>query len=115
MSRSEVGSRIRQARETRQLTQAELAEKAGLPAAAISHFETGIRLPGTSTLRKLADALGVSLDFLLGRTAEPTGAGPVQEALYRDLRDLSDHSLGVIQGIIEHLKEKDEKERNQGS
>ena len=111
MAANEVGSRIRQAREKRQLTQAELAEKAGLPPATISHFETGIRIPGTSTLKKLADALDESLDYLLGRTDQPLGVGPRHDILYRDLHDLSEDSLDVVQGIVEKLKEMDEKKR----
>jgi len=54
-------------RELRGLTQAELGRRAGIAAASISHFETGQRAPSLESLVKLADALDVSVDVLLGR------------------------------------------------
>jgi transcriptional regulator with XRE-family HTH domain len=57
----------------RGLTQAELGKRAGMAAASISHFETGQRAPSLESLVRLADALHVSVDTLLGRaTAEAT-------------------------------------------
>ena len=52
------------AREMRGLSQAELGKKAQLQPTAISHFETGGRAPSFDNLRRLADALNVSTDYL---------------------------------------------------
>ena len=112
MPRDPLPDRIRQARDARQLTQVQLAERAGLPPATISHFETGIRTPGTSTLRRLADALEVTVDYLLGR-AEPTPSGPDAEVIFRNLTGLSTRSLEEIRRMTEALKKLDEKD-NQG-
>lgn len=54
-------------RDLRGLTQAELGLRAGVGAASISHFETGQRIPSLDSLIKVADALDVSVDALLGR------------------------------------------------
>jgi transcriptional regulator with XRE-family HTH domain len=63
------GRRLAEVRKLRELTQEELAEKARVPAAVISHFETGVRSSASAdNLVKLADALRVSVDYLLGRT-----------------------------------------------
>lgn len=51
----------------RGLSQAQVAMWAGVPASSISHFIAGSRKPSFETLIKLADALRVSTDFLLGR------------------------------------------------
>lgn len=59
--------RLREVREHRELTQGELATRARLQPSAISHFETGTRKPSFDNLRRLADALDVTIDFLLGR------------------------------------------------
>src|SRR6266536_2859794 len=59
--------RLRTFREMRGLTQGDLGAKAGMAAASVSHFETGQRLPSLDSLVKLADALEVSVDALLGR------------------------------------------------
>lgn len=56
-------------RELRGLTQAQLGARAGIAPAAISHFETGQRVPSLESLVKLADALSCSIDVLLGRTS----------------------------------------------
>ena len=61
-------------RELRKLTQSDLGARAGIAAASISHFETGQRTPSLESLVKLADALAVSLDALLGRAPVETSA-----------------------------------------
>ena len=60
------GHRLRHFRESKKLTQSTLAEKAGLTASWISHFETGNRSPGIENLIRLAWGLGISLDRLCG-------------------------------------------------
>ena len=60
-----LGYRVRECREAKGMTQAELAEKSGVSRVAISLIETGgIRNVSSLTLMKLADALGVSVDYL---------------------------------------------------
>lgn len=59
---------LRKLRELRGMTQAQMGSKAGIGAASISHFETGQRAPSLDSLVKLADALRVTVDTLLGRS-----------------------------------------------
>jgi transcriptional regulator with XRE-family HTH domain len=61
-------NRLQSLRELRGITQAELGRKAGMAAASISHFETGQRTPSLDSLVKLADALEVTTDAMLGRS-----------------------------------------------
>ena len=63
-----LGERLRQARTLRKLGQAELARMSRLQATSISMFESGKRRPGLGSLIKMADALDVSIDYLVGRT-----------------------------------------------
>ena len=56
-----TGSAIRQLREAKCMTQAELAEKLAVSAKAISKWETAHGLPDISLLEPLAAALGVSV------------------------------------------------------
>ena len=64
--------RLRIARETlRGMSQVELAKATGLPPSSIAHFEGGGRKPSFDNLRKLANALNVTTDYLLGRVDEP--------------------------------------------
>lgn len=80
---------LRAAREDKRLSQTDLAERSGLQPSAISHFETGKRAPSFENLKRLADALSVSVDFLLGRTEEPRSSGPVVEELFRHFNQMS--------------------------
>lgn len=57
-------SPVRVWREHRGLRNAELAAAAGISAAYLSQIEAGARRPGVATLRRLAEALGLSLDDL---------------------------------------------------
>lgn len=63
----EFKQNLRRIRELRGMTQAEMGQRAGVAAASVSHFETGQRSPSLATLVKLADALSVTVDTLLGR------------------------------------------------
>jgi len=60
--------RIKQVRKKAGWSQQKLAEKAGLSLAVITKIEQGIaKRPSIQTMMKLADALGISLDELVGR------------------------------------------------
>lgn len=71
--------RLCKARSQRGLSQAELAALSGLQQPALSFYERGTRRPSFKNLRKLADALEVTADYLIGRTAKP-GAIPAVDA-----------------------------------
>ena len=58
--------RLLLARRRADLTQEELAERAGLHKTDVSKMERGRMLPTVPRLRRLCVALGVSADFLLG-------------------------------------------------
>ena len=60
-----TGTAIRQRREERNLTQAELAEKIGVSSKTVSKWVTGKGLPDISLLQPLAQALGISVIELM--------------------------------------------------
>ena len=60
-----TGTTIRQLRESRSLTQAELAEKIGISSKTVSKWETGKGLPDITLLQPLAGALGISVIELM--------------------------------------------------
>ncbi len=62
---------LKNCRQDKNLNQTELAHKTSLQPSAISHFESGSRKPSFDNLIKLADALEVTTDYLLGRGAFP--------------------------------------------
>ena len=60
-----TGNIVKQLREKRNMTQAELAEKIGVSSKTISKWETGKGLPDISLLQPLAQALGLSVIELM--------------------------------------------------
>lgn len=91
--------RLRMARTTRKLSQEDLAKRANFQPSAISHFETGARKPSFDNLRRLADALEVTTDFLLGRVDEMEGTADA-DRLHRHLSELSAADRDVFDNIL---------------
>ena len=60
-----TGNTVKQLREAKNLTQAELAERIGVSSKTISKWETGKGLPDISLLQSLSQALGVSVIELM--------------------------------------------------
>ena len=56
---------LKRLREDRKITQEQLAFDAGITVSALSRIERGLNSPGWSTVRRIADALGVSLEELV--------------------------------------------------
>ena len=57
----EVGKKIKRFRTAFSLSQKELAQRAGMSEPAIRNYELGNRTPSEKQLRKIADALGISI------------------------------------------------------
>ncbi len=71
MDKASLAGRIRELREERKLTQAALAEAAGLTERAVADLERGRGWPTWLRMCALADALGVKLDAFRNVPAEP--------------------------------------------
>lgn len=62
-----IGSRIRQLRESKQISQKELAAKLNLANSTLCQYETGDRIPSDEIKARIADYFDVTVDYLLGR------------------------------------------------
>jgi transcriptional regulator with XRE-family HTH domain len=100
---------LRKAREGKRLSQTDLAKKAGFEPSAISHFETGRRAPSFDNLKRLADALSVSIDYLTGRVEKPSGCGPMVDQLFRDFSKMTEDDQQAISKMANILAEKNKK------
>ena len=63
--------RLKSLRESKQLTQQELADKLYLSRVRYNNYETGKRSPDYDTLQVIANFYDVSIDYLLGNTDNP--------------------------------------------
>ena len=109
------GKRLRLAREQRGMTQEDLATKSGVPAVMISHFETGVRQNASAdTLVKLADALHVTVDYLLGRSDSMELAGEDAAAILRSLKDAPEEAIRAARRMIQAFADHHKQERIKG-
>lgn len=59
-----LADRIRQLRQEKRWTQAELGEKIDIRQKQVSSYERGVNIPSTDVLIKLAEVFNVTLDYL---------------------------------------------------
>ena len=106
MSEDEAASevfrqRLKSARELRGYNQEELAKRARMPPSSIAHFETG-RKPSFDSLRRLAIALEITTDYLLGRVDSPELAQD-GDPLFRDVAKLTGSDREIARDFLEML------------
>lgn len=70
--------RLKTLRIQRKMTQSELAKKIYISQPAYSKYEVGTASPNPETLSKIADALDVSVDYLLGSGSQPARPGYIR-------------------------------------
>ena len=97
--------RLKDVRESRGLTAQGLAEKTGLPPSSISHFEAGSRKPSFDNLRRLAGALDVTTDYLLGRVENADRVEGYQR-LHRHFHKLSDRDVDLADDFLKMLADR---------
>jgi len=102
--------RLKAARDLRAWNQTELARQAGLPPSSIAHFESGARKPSFDNLGRLANALNVTTDFLLGRVDKPTLTEDA-DPLFRDADKLTGKDRELARDFVKMLAERDRGKR----
>ena len=93
--------RLKEKRHEANLTQAELAKKAGVSTRTIQNYELGIRKPyQIEVVQKIADALSTTTEYLLGSSgimvAEAHEKGGAKAA--RDIDELVSEVTGMFAG-----------------
>ena len=97
-----IGDRIKEAREHRNLSRSELAEKANVTMSAISNYENSISSPKESVLLKLMDILEIDANFLFQDMVEKKPSvylTPSENTLldkYRRLDTLSKELVDIV-------------------
>ena len=81
-----LGQRLRTLREQQRLTQVELARKAHLTQPALSRIEEGhVQQPRLNVLKRLAQALGVGVAYLVGEVDASWGKSRSGESMLGEL------------------------------
>ena len=63
------GQKIQQARKEQHMTREELADRVGISTTFCANLECGNKMMSVETLDKLSEVLGVSTDYLMGKTS----------------------------------------------
>lgn len=118
----DTGGKIRKLREKRSLTQDQLAELASLNRVTIAKYESGRVEPGAKALARIADALEVSTDVLLGRTdVEPLPEDRPQTVEARIIsvgidklpKEQREQAIKVMQAVFSQYADYFEKGKNE--
>lgn len=92
---------LKKARLESGLSQKELSENIGVAKSTYSLYESGKREPNVNTIKKIASALNVSADILLGTEPEPTTI-----AANFDGEEYTQDELDEIRQFAEFVKNK---------
>lgn len=92
------GNRLKSLRKNLNKTQEEVAAGLGVSRGAYSHFENDRNEPDSETLSKIADYFQVSIDYLLGRTDDPTPvrAGKTLDEFFEGRNSPADQELKIV-------------------
>lgn len=99
----EIGSRIRALRGAARLTQAQVAERAGLDASFFGQLERGANVPSLRSLYAIAGALSVEVADLLPRKGKDKPRDPAIAALDAALEDLPPKRRRALLGAVRDL------------
>ncbi len=99
-----VGEKIRAARKAAGLTQKELAEKMKISYQNLAQWETGKRNPKLENIAKIADALDMSVDDILGNTYYSRTRSRYNPDIFAGTGKLSDYvSDQLQQRLLDHF------------
>ena len=92
--REDIADKIKALRESRGMTQAELARQLGITLSGVNAWEMGLSVPSTQYVVDLALFFNVSSDFLLG----------IDSSFTLNVEGLSDDDICMLRALIERLR-----------
>ncbi|CDL83357.1 MULTISPECIES: helix-turn-helix domain-containing protein [Xenorhabdus] len=98
-------TRLREAREARKMTQARLADLLAVNRRVYNRWERGSSVPQLDTVVKIAQALQMSIDALVGleEPKAPKIHNPKLQALYEQIDSLSDEDQQALIVLMDSL------------
>jgi transcriptional regulator with XRE-family HTH domain len=97
--------RLRELRKNKNLSQTELGQLAGLHYTHIGRFERGTSRPSGDTLKRLADALGVTSDYLLDGAANEAAKARFEDRellkQFQEVEQLPDEDKNVVKKLLD--------------
>ena len=100
MDNKTLGKRIREARITKQYTQQQLAEKAGIGQMYLGEIERGTKSPSLKSFIKIIENLDISADYVL-RDELSSGEHYIYDEISEKLKDLSPKQRKAASEILD--------------
>jgi len=98
-------ARLRALRKQKGLSQTELGERVGVHYTHIGRYERGVSRPAADTLKRLADALGVSGDYLLEGAVEEAARARFEDRellhQFQQIEKLPEEDKAVIKRLLD--------------
>ena len=94
----EFGKLLRELRRQKNLTQKQLADLVGVQNSVISFYELGDRMPSPEVIAKLACALHVSTDYLMG----------VEKTESIDVSGLCEEDIKLVRQLVDNLRQRNQ-------
>lgn len=90
----DLGTRLKDLRKGRGLTQLQVAQRVGISKAMVSSYELSARQPSYDVLVKLAALFGVTTDYLLG----------VERERFISVKGLSEANIALVSDLVKALR-----------
>lgn len=101
--------RLRELRQEKNWRQKDVADKLGITESAYGYYEQGRREPSVTVLERLSQIYGVSVDYLLGLTDDPT---PLEKKTFAtelttNFPDLTPEEAELMVRLVRELRWRD--------
>ena len=97
--------RLRELRKQKNISQAELGEIVGLHYTHVGRYERGVSRPSADTLKRMADALGVSGDYLMEGSLEDAARARLEDRelvrMFQEMKTLLDEDRKMVQKFLD--------------
>lgn len=110
----EIASKIKEVAKAKNITLGKMLTDCNLSKNALSSMQSGGFLPRKETLTKIADYLGCSVDYLLGRDQEQEKSldeqlEGIEFALFGEVKELTEEQKRDILNYAKFVKSRDQK------
>ena len=97
--------RLRDLRKQRQLSQTQLGEQIGIHYTHVGRYERGTSMPNSETLKRLAEALGVTGDYLLDGASDIVARARLEDRellqQFQEVEKLGDEDKRVVKVLLD--------------
>lgn len=108
-----IGANLRRIRSERKLTREQMAELVGVSTTFYANLETGNKMMSVTTLKKIADTLGISTDSVLYEDRPCDAADRIQKALSDQPPEVAAIAEKLVQVCVTEVPLVMEKSKNE--